>query len=299
MRKLLLALLLTTSIPANAADNAVTMTLGSGITFRSVDVGSGIQSMMHIMGNSSGTAIYGTAGTANASVLSVQGIAGGTALPVSLSGTVAVTQSGTWTNTVTQATAASLNATVVGTGTFAVQAAATQSGTWTVQPGNTANTTAWLVTGTGGTFPITGTLTSITNPVTVAQATAANLNATVVGTGTFAVQAAVQGAPNITLTDCSGTIASGGTAQNAFAASAVRHGFIIQNINDTVADEEMWISFTTTAALRTQGSYALNPGTNSTSLVGGSFSSPLGMGSSGAVSIISATTGKKYSCTWW
>jgi hypothetical protein len=47
------------------------------------------------------------------------------------------------------------NVTVVGTGTFAVQSAATQSGTWTVQPGNTANTTAWLVTGTGGTFPAT------------------------------------------------------------------------------------------------------------------------------------------------
>jgi len=30
-----------------------------------------------------------------------------------------------------------------------------QGGTWTVQPGNTANTTAWLVTGTGGTFPAT------------------------------------------------------------------------------------------------------------------------------------------------
>jgi hypothetical protein len=38
--------------------------------------------------------------------------------------------------------------------------AATQSGTWTVQPGNTANTTAWLVTGTGGTFPVTGTITA-------------------------------------------------------------------------------------------------------------------------------------------
>lgn len=37
------------------------------------------------------------------------------------------------------------------TGTVAV----TQSGTWTVQPGNTPNTTAWLVTGTGGTFPAT------------------------------------------------------------------------------------------------------------------------------------------------
>lgn len=33
--------------------------------------------------------------------------------------------------------------------------AVTQNGVWTVQPGNTANTTAWLVTGTGGTFPAT------------------------------------------------------------------------------------------------------------------------------------------------
>lgn len=36
--------------------------------------------------------------------------------------TVNAAQSGTWTNTVTQATAANLNATIVGTGTFAVQA---------------------------------------------------------------------------------------------------------------------------------------------------------------------------------
>lgn len=40
--------------------------------------------------------------------------------------------------------------------------AATQSGTWTVQPGNTANTTAWLVTGTGGTFPVTDSGGSLT-----------------------------------------------------------------------------------------------------------------------------------------
>ena len=50
--------------------------------------------------------------------------------PVSIASTVATTQSGTWTNTVTQATAANLNATVVGTGTFLVQAA--QSGTWNI-----------------------------------------------------------------------------------------------------------------------------------------------------------------------
>lgn len=61
----------------------------------------------------------GTAGTPSSDVISVQGVVGGTTLPVS--GTVA----------------------------------ATQSGTWTVQPGNTANTTAWLVTGLGGTFPAT------------------------------------------------------------------------------------------------------------------------------------------------
>jgi hypothetical protein len=37
-----------------------------------------------------------------------------------------------------------------------------QQGTWTIQPGNTANTTAWLVTGTGGTFPVTDSGGSLT-----------------------------------------------------------------------------------------------------------------------------------------
>lgn len=59
-----------------------------------------------------------------------------------------ILQSGS-TSAVTQATASNLNATVVGTGTFATQAA--QSGTWTVQPGNTPNTSPWLVTETPAT----------------------------------------------------------------------------------------------------------------------------------------------------
>lgn len=68
---------------------------------RTQDVGTGIQSPYNILGNLTGGTIYGTAGTSNAAVLSVQGIASGTALPVSLTsttitGTVAVTQSGTW-----------------------------------------------------------------------------------------------------------------------------------------------------------------------------------------------------------
>jgi hypothetical protein len=111
----------------------------------------------------------GAAATVNGHLRSIsRDIVGGVVLQTGANVIGAVTQSGTWT--------------VSGT------VGATQSGTWTVQPGNTANTTAWLVTGTGGTFPVTGTFWQATQPVsiaaavTVAQATAANLNATVTGT---------------------------------------------------------------------------------------------------------------------
>jgi hypothetical protein len=61
-------------------------------------------------------------------------------------------------------------------------------------------------------------VTSITNPVTVAQGTAANLNATVVGTGTFATQSAI--------TAASGSIASGAVASGAFASGALASGSV-------------------------------------------------------------------------
>lgn len=48
---------------------------------------------------------------------------------------------------------------------------ATQTGTWTMQPGNTANTTAWLVTGTGGTFPATQSGTWTVQPGNTANTT--------------------------------------------------------------------------------------------------------------------------------
>ena len=50
---------------------------------------------------------------------------------------------------------------VTNAGTFATQAA--QSGTWTVQPGNTANTTAWKVDGSAVTQPVSGAI-SFTAP---------------------------------------------------------------------------------------------------------------------------------------
>lgn len=73
----------------------------------------------------------GTAGSASADVLSVQGVASMTALKVDGSGS---------------------------TQPISGTVAATQSGTWTVQPGNTANTTAWKVDGSAVTQPVSGTV---------------------------------------------------------------------------------------------------------------------------------------------
>lgn len=114
--------------------------------------------------------------------------------------TFASTQSGTWTvaisagsavighvitdtgstTAVTQATAASLNATVVGTGTFAVQAA--QSGTWNI--GTVTAVTAITNALPAGTNVIGHVITDSTSTTAVTQATASNLNAAVIGTGT-------------------------------------------------------------------------------------------------------------------
>ena len=69
----------------------------------------------------------GTAGVASTDVITVQGIASMTPLLV---------------------TATLASTTITGT------VAATQSGTWTVQPGNTANTTAWKVDGSAVTQPV-------------------------------------------------------------------------------------------------------------------------------------------------
>jgi hypothetical protein len=217
----------------------------------------------------------GTAGTASADVITVQGVASMTPLAVSDNGstlsiddgggtitvdgtvafsntTIAVTnagtfavqaaQSGTWTVTGTGGTfpvtdsggsltvdapvgtpvfvrlsdgssaistlpvslASVPSHAVTNAGTFAVQAA--QSGTWTVQPGNTANTTAWLVTGTGGTFPVTGTFWQATQPVSNA--------------GTFAVQ--VDGTALTRLTDIETNTDSGAVVGNGAAATAQR-----------------------------------------------------------------------------
>lgn len=95
----------------------------------------------------------GTAGTPAAGVLTVQGVTSMTPIQVG-------DNSGSLT--------------VDNAGTFAVQAA--QSGTWTVQPGNTANTTAWKVDASSVAVPVTDNAGSLT----------------VDNAGTFATQATLQ-----------------------------------------------------------------------------------------------------------
>lgn len=117
--------------------------------------------------------------------------------------------------------------------------------------------------------------------------------------GTQTGSALTNGATNQTPTNCSGTIATGGTAQNAFTAQTTLHGFTIANIDSGHNNEVMWISFTTTAAASTAASYPL-PAPTATSFAGfGSFTTPAGFGTNVAVSVIAATSGHIFSCTWW
>lgn len=83
-------------------------------------------------------------------------------------------------------------------GTFAVQAA--QSGTWTVQPGNTANTTAWKVDGSAVTQPISGTVTANAGSGTLAVSVASVPSHPVTNAGTFAVQISGEDTPVATAT---------------------------------------------------------------------------------------------------
>lgn len=76
--------------------------------------------------------------------------------------TVTANQGGTWTvqpGNTANTTAWKVDGSAVTqpvSGT--VSANASQTGTWTVQPGNTANTTAWKVDGSAVTQPVSGTL---------------------------------------------------------------------------------------------------------------------------------------------
>lgn len=153
----------------------------------------------------------GTAGTASSDVITVQGIASMTPLLVDGSGS---TQPVSGTVAVTQGTASNLNATVVGTGTFAVQCTS----------GCSSSASAF-----GSTFPTDGNaigasdgtdmqplLVDGSGNLKVAQQGDVN----VTNSGTFATQAAQSGTWNIT--NVSGTVSLPTGASTASNQTAVQ-----------------------------------------------------------------------------
>jgi hypothetical protein len=85
------------------------------------------------------------------------------------------------------------------------------------------------------------------------------------------------------LTDRSGTITAGGTAQQAAAANPARRYLVLQNVSDTV----MWYNFGATAVAN-QPSFSLAAAARVE--WSGQFI-PTGL-----ISVIGATTGKAFTC---
>ena len=104
---------------------------------------------------------------------------------------------------------------------------------------------------------------------------------------------ALFGAPALA-SDCSGTITLGGTAQTIFTSSNVRKLMLMNNSANL-----MCVSFSGSAATIAgtncgAGSYTLQPG--SATAAGGSFYTDVNGPLVSTASIISSTTGDRYSC---
>lgn len=224
----------------------------------------------------------GTAGTSATGVLSVQGIAGGTAVPISGSITAtnpsvgatgsAVPASTTYIGASVAGTMTGLVATAAGLkvdGSASTQpisgtVAATQSGTWTVQPGNTANTTAWKVDGSAVTQPVSGT-------VAVTQSTSPWVTS---GTSTVSGTVAATQSGTWNITNVSGTVSlPTGAATEATlvtlplaqaSTTSGQSGVLVQGAVTTAAPSYTTaktnpLSLTTAGALRVDASASTQP----------------------------------------
>jgi hypothetical protein len=185
---------------------------------------------------------------------------------------------------------------------------ANQGGTWTVQPGNTPNTSPWLVTidqggnaatvtasnalkidGSAVTQPVSGTVTANagTGSFTVAQATAANLNATVTGTVTSNI-----GTTNGLALDTSvnGILVSQGSSTSGEKGPLIQ-GAVTTSSPSYVNAQTSPLSLTTAGAVRTDSSATTQPvsGTVTANAGTGSFTVAQATASSLNATIIGTT----------
>lgn len=167
-----------------------------------------------------------------------------------------------------QAAATSL----AGTLTVATHAV-TQSGTWTVQPGNTANITAWKVDGSAVTQPSN---TAQVNGVTTSTGQGTS------GTGTQRITANTNPDLRTLVTLDVKTVTTGGTAVNAISATHRTAGGWLQNPKGATIDlciNEVGTATGTTSSGDTTciipgASYNVTPGSGAVSVITSDSSHP-------------------------
>jgi hypothetical protein len=215
----------------------------------------------------------GIAGTASSDVLTVQGISGmvpfkvdASGYTLTVTGTVNAAQAGPWQ--------VYLNAGSNVIGAISnTSFGATQSGTWNI---NNITGTVSLPTGaaTSAKQPALGVAGTASSDVltiqgiagmtalTVAQATAANLNATVVGTGTFAVQAAQSGTWNIN--NVSGTVSlPTGASTSANQTNGTQKTQVVDGSGNVIASTSNALNVSVqnaTLAVTQSGTWTVQPG---------------------------------------
>ena len=176
-------------------DNGGSLTVDGTVTVNDMTSGNAKTKIVDSVGADVSYITSGTAGTPSASVLSVQGISGGTSLPISGTVDTGLTQPLTDTqlraavvpvslasvpsHAVTQATAANLNATVVGSGSFtAAQATASSLKAQAQILDSAGSLLTYAATGTAGTPGVdvvsiqgvsSGVAVTVSGPVTDTQ----------------------------------------------------------------------------------------------------------------------------------
>lgn len=206
-----------------------------------------------VTSNQGGTWTVQPGNTANTTAWKVDGSA--VTQPVSgtfwqatqpVSGTVTANQGGApWVENVTQFGGTNIS-TGTGTGGAGIprvtvsndsNVLATQSGTWTVQPGNTANTTAWKVDGSAVTQPVSGTVTAnvgTTNGLALDATLTGGAMKTKIVDGSGNVIASTSNALNVQCANCSGSGASA-TDQASFTAGSSTFAPLGGFYNDSAA----------------------------------------------------------------
>lgn len=221
------AVTISTSLPAGT-NTIGKLSLNDGIDIGDVTINNASgSSAVNIQDGGNSITVDGTVGATQSGTWNVTNVSGTVSLPTGAStsgkqdtGNTSVASIDTKTPALGQGVMTASSPVVIASNQSAIPVS--QSGTWTIQPGNTANTTAWKVDGSAVTQPVSATnldvalstrlkpadtLTAVTTVGTITNVVHIDDNTgslTVDNAGTFAVQATQSGTWNIN--NVSGTV---------------------------------------------------------------------------------------------